>query len=321
MTLSTSNKSLKKRRGGTHIYIYIFFNQALSRECGVFWVQCRVTRWSTWGAKSKRPSWCVRLWPRSPPWRSGSLARAKRRQSPCWMRWVSFSGYRLARAAILPVGQTSGRLDRIKVAKMVKRGGATKSKRCWTDCIPWVPCVTRCGHSPPTSPPLQLLPVSAWLPLSFKRPRRQPVVKSRPLAAGPNCSFIFTSASSSRSAPNFRPFNPRRVCVPVLVCRPRDDDLKDLQLVAQIVQNLISAITNCWLKELNCDKKRYHKKKSFFLAISQKCWKHFFHIYYLPIPTCFQWSPSIVIGQRRKFNIFEQVIKEKNFRFLFKKFV
>lgn len=78
-----------------------------------------------------------------------------------------------------------------KVAKVVKHGGATKSKCCWPRCIPRVPSVARCGHSadpstPPTTlptsstPPSQLLPASAWLPLSFKRPRWQPVFNVAP---------------------------------------------------------------------------------------------------------------------------------------------
>lgn len=63
----------------------------------------------------------------------------------------------------------------------------------------------------PTSstPPSQLLPASAWLPLSFKRPRWQPVFNVAPFLAAPRCSFILISAASSictaRASLSFRP--------------------------------------------------------------------------------------------------------------------
>lgn len=82
-----------------------------------------------------------------------------------------------------------------KVAKVVKRGGATKSKCCWPRlysqsplcgqvrslCRPQhTPPPTPLPSQPPPLPPSQLLPASAWLPLSFKRPRWQPVFNVAP---------------------------------------------------------------------------------------------------------------------------------------------
>lgn len=83
-----------------------------------------------------------------------------------------------------------------KVAKVVKRGGATKSKCCWPRCIPRVPSVARCGHSADPSTPTPLPSQPPPLPPHNCCPRR---LGSHCLSNDPADNLSSTSPLSCRS--------------------------------------------------------------------------------------------------------------------------